>query len=135
MLQVYIFGRGNVKPADKRYSRVRNDYALHFDPASFELESCGEKRQGCARQRASGGLLAAAELYALLFFGALMPCPLSDLFVLKKRLTLAGAAAAAEDIDTSKMQGKMEFVAIDQLAAYADKKVGSMRTTGHMLCS
>ncbi len=38
--QVYIFGRGNVKPADKRYSRVRNDYALHFDTAS-ELESCG----------------------------------------------------------------------------------------------
>lgn len=43
LLQVYIFGRGNVKPADKRYSRVRNDYALHFDPASFELESCGEE--------------------------------------------------------------------------------------------
>ncbi|KAL4439681.1 hypothetical protein ABPG75_002682 [Micractinium tetrahymenae] len=67
--KVYIFGRGNVKPADKRYSRVRNDYALHFDPASFELESC------------------------------------------------------AEDIDTSKMHAKMEFVAIDQLAAYVDKKM------------
>lgn len=44
--QVYIFGRGNVKPADKRYSRVRNDYALHFDPATFELESCGEDKAG-----------------------------------------------------------------------------------------
>ncbi|KAI7845557.1 hypothetical protein COHA_000848 [Chlorella ohadii] len=66
--KVYIFGRGNVKPADKRYSRVRNDYALHFDTAS-ELESC------------------------------------------------------ADDIDTSKMQAKMEFVPIDQLAAYVDKKM------------
>jgi len=30
---------------------------------------------------------------------------------------------AADDIDTSKMQAKMEFVPIDQLAAYVDKKV------------
>lgn len=66
--KVYIFGRGNVKPADKRYSRVRNDYALHFDTAS-ELESC------------------------------------------------------ADDIDTSKMHVKMEFVPIEQLAAFVDKKM------------
>ncbi|PSC74786.1 Replication A 70 kDa DNA-binding subunit isoform A [Micractinium conductrix] len=66
--KVYIFARGNVKPADKRYSRVRNDYALHFDTAS-ELEAC------------------------------------------------------SDDIDTSAMHAKLEFVPIDQLAAYADKKM------------
>jgi hypothetical protein len=45
-LQVYVLGRGNVKPADKRYSRVRNDYALHFDPAC-EMDSCGALRWAC----------------------------------------------------------------------------------------
>ena len=49
-LQVYILGRGNVKPADKRYSRVRNDYALHFDPAC-EMDSCGALR--CAGHAAA----------------------------------------------------------------------------------
>lgn len=45
LAQVYVFGRGNVKPADKRYSRVRNDYALHFDTAS-ELDACGKGQRG-----------------------------------------------------------------------------------------
>ena len=30
---------------------------------------------------------------------------------------------AADDIDTSKMQAKLEFVPIEQLAAFVDKKV------------
>jgi replication factor A1 len=37
---VYVFARGSVKPANKRYSTVRNDYALHFDAAA-EVEACG----------------------------------------------------------------------------------------------
>jgi hypothetical protein len=31
--------------------------------------------------------------------------------------------AAADEIDTSKMQAKLDFVPIDQLPSYADKKV------------
>ncbi len=34
------------------------------------------------------------------------------------------ARCAADEVDTSKMQAKMEFVPIDQLQHYADKKVG-----------
>ena len=30
-LQVYVLSRGAVKPANKRYATVRNDYTLHFD--------------------------------------------------------------------------------------------------------
>lgn len=40
--------------------------------------------------------------------------------------------SAAEDIDTSKMHDKLDFVAIDQLAAYVDKKVGSRLLAGGM---
>ena len=41
--RVYTFGRGNVKPANKNYSRTRNDYCLHFDAASV-VEPCGALR-------------------------------------------------------------------------------------------
>ena len=61
-LQVYILGRGNVKPADKRYSRVRNDYALHFDPAC-EMDSCGALR--CAGHAVRAVLHAAMSCSAL----------------------------------------------------------------------
>ena len=30
-LQVYYISRGKVKPANKAYSSVRNDYQLHLD--------------------------------------------------------------------------------------------------------
>jgi len=36
--KVYIFARGNVKPANKTYNRTRNPYCLHFD-ASTEVEA------------------------------------------------------------------------------------------------
>eukprot|EP00887_Chlorella_sp_A99_P001665 scaffold8.g1665.t1 len=68
--KVYLFSRGAVKPANKKFSSVRNDYTLHFD-AGAEVE------------------------------------------------------AWAGDIDTSKMTAKLEFVPIDQLAAYVDKKARS----------
>lgn len=37
---VYTFARGSVKPANKRFSSVRNDYTLNFD-AVAEVEPCG----------------------------------------------------------------------------------------------
>lgn len=61
---------------------------------------------------------------------ALLP---SSLAVLLQGMPRISCCSAAEDIDTSKMHGKMEFVAIDQLAAYADKKVSSGWTASHQL--
>lgn len=66
--KVYVLSRGAVKPANKRYATVRNDYTLHFDNG-------------------------------------------------------ADIEAAEGDIDTSRMQAKMEFVPIGHLAAYVDKKM------------
>ena len=39
--QVYLFSRGQVKPANKKYSQVRNDYMLSFDAAA-EVEACAD---------------------------------------------------------------------------------------------
>lgn len=39
--RVYTLARGAVKPANKKFSSVRNDYTLHFD-AGAEVEPCGE---------------------------------------------------------------------------------------------
>lgn len=97
--QVFIFGRGSVKPADKRYSRVRNDYALHFDTAS-EVELCGASRLT--------GAAASNRRLTPACTATLPPLP---------------QCSAADDIDISKMQARMEFVPIGQLAAYVDKKV------------
>jgi len=38
--KVYVFARGSVKPANKKYSSTRNDYCINFDAAA-EIESCG----------------------------------------------------------------------------------------------
>lgn len=38
--KVYVLGRGSVKPANKKYSQVRNDYCLHFDNA-VEISASG----------------------------------------------------------------------------------------------
>jgi replication factor A1 len=40
--RVYVFARGSVKPANKKFSAVRNDYCLHFDAAA-EVEEAGER--------------------------------------------------------------------------------------------
>ncbi|GAB4813811.1 hypothetical protein N2152v2_000857 [Parachlorella kessleri] len=66
--KVYLLSGGSVKPANKKFSSVRNDYTLHFDEKAH-VEEC------------------------------------------------------SDDIDSTKMQAKMEFVPIDQLANYADKKM------------
>ena len=39
--KVYVFARGQVKPANKAYNRTRNDYCLNFD-GNAEVEPCGE---------------------------------------------------------------------------------------------
>ncbi|KAL6771853.1 RFA3 [Auxenochlorella protothecoides x Auxenochlorella symbiontica] len=66
--RVYTLARGAVKPANKKFSSVRNDYTLHFD-AGAEVEPC------------------------------------------------------EDDIDVSQMQAKLDPVPIEQLAAFADKKM------------
>lgn len=50
-----------------------------------------------------------------------MPC--EQMHVWAKLAHIPAPFCAADDIDTSKMQAAMEFVPIDQLAAYVDKKV------------
>ncbi|KAK9812826.1 hypothetical protein WJX72_004357 [[Myrmecia] bisecta] len=64
--KVYYFSKGKVKPADKRYSNVRNEYMINFDAGSVIEES--------------------------------------------------------EDQDVGKMQARLNFVPIDQVAAFLGKK-------------
>lgn len=49
--EAYTFARGTVKPANKKFSTVRNDYCLNFDAAA-EVEPCGE----CTRRQMGGAL-------------------------------------------------------------------------------
>lgn len=46
-----------------------------------------------------------------------------DCYLFCSATLLTDPMCAADEIDTSKMTARMEFVPIDQLAAYADKKV------------
>lgn len=67
-----------MKPADKRYSRVRNDYALHFDTAS-EVESCGAPNResdvmALQRAVASTHEFAMQPLPAASFYATLTSC-------------------------------------------------------------
>lgn len=39
--QVYLLSRGKVKPANKAYSTVRNDYSINFDEACT-IEECAD---------------------------------------------------------------------------------------------
>lgn len=41
LLQVYLVSGGQVKPANKKFSSVRNDYTLQFDNRAA-VEECGE---------------------------------------------------------------------------------------------
>ena len=61
---MFLFGRGSVKPADKRYSRVRNDYALSFDTAA-ELEACGAPPPPASASVAAAAAACAAAAVAV----------------------------------------------------------------------
>ena len=45
--KVYFFSRGKVKPANKNYSAVRNDYTISFDSQCAPVWACTPQKWHC----------------------------------------------------------------------------------------
>ena len=122
--QVYYISKGKVKLANRAYASVKNDYAISLDGRCAKAlhPSPPNVRRTCS---SAAAVCHDQPLHMQLRFKSsaeavwTLPRPDLDKYCANGRSVIE----ESEDQDASRMQAKLDFVAIDQLAKYIGNKV------------